>query len=320
MSTEANRITELATKLGFNPVTLEKVIRLGEALELINEFLPEYSQQLALRGGTPLNLATDRAVPYRLSIDLDFDIVTELSGPDLDAFRDELETKLVGGFKKKGFNPGRARGFHSGGAIRIQYQSYFHRTEQIKLDLNYLNRKPFIPPVKTKLWQPEGFVRPSAQVISLPEIVTGKICALIDRAAPRDFFDVYTLGEVGLGNAIGGDNRKYFLVGLSMLREPFWKRLKRKPLLVTQAAVEAELDIVISHQVDGNKLTSIVQSLLASHLTLSENERSFIEKINVGELKTELISSDKAFQGKLHSHPGLQWKLKNAQEHSLSRS
>ncbi len=51
-------------------------------------------------------------------------------------------------------------------------------------------------------------------------------------------------------------------------------------------------------------------------LPFSENEIEFLDRLNDrGQIAPELLTEDPALQGKIDSHPGLQWKALNVRRH-----
>ncbi len=156
--------------------------------ELLVRVLPNIAREtcFALKGGTAINLFV-RNLP-RLSVDIDLvylpieDRTTSLTGINsaLNRIADSLE------FSSPAYEVIRQI---EGRSKRLLVRS----TEtQIKIDLSPVLRGSVFPPVMMTVSEPveESFGFAEIQVLSLPDLYGGKICAALDRQHPRDLFDV----------------------------------------------------------------------------------------------------------------------------------
>jgi predicted nucleotidyltransferase component of viral defense system len=81
---------------------------------------------------------------------------------------------------------------HSGRHFKLLYRG-IHRTDYIKIDADYLNRSPLLPPVTLQVESSPGTV--AFPLNSTPELIGGKLKALLGRVVPRDLFDICNIAR-----------------------------------------------------------------------------------------------------------------------------
>jgi hypothetical protein len=187
---------------GFRPEVTEKVIRLLMVLDRMSAH-PILSSRVCLHGGTALNLFV-LGVP-RLSVDIDLNYIGHPDREQMLADRPSVEQAVVDVATELGFavRPGRAE--HSGRSFRLQYQGRLG-LDTVKVDLDYLNRSPLLPPT------PRTVVLPSGAEVSFPlnsgiELIAGKLKALVERVAIRDLYDVNRIAAIFPSALDGPDDR-----------------------------------------------------------------------------------------------------------------
>lgn len=177
----------LTVERGFDPAVIEKVERL---LEVLDSFTlnPYLAPRLVLHGGTALNVF--HANLPRLSVDIDLAYVgsSELAVMRQERPRIDSEVRRVG--SKLGYIVRSLHDEHAGQSYRLTYG-----VDYIKIDVNYLDRVPLLEP--QIMVCPRCSPEVSFSVRPLPELLAGKLGALIDREAPRDLYDVYRLARDG---------------------------------------------------------------------------------------------------------------------------
>lgn len=185
---------------GFEAPVIEKVERLLEILDAIGAN-PILAQRLVLHGGTALNVF--HANLPRLSVDIDLACVGSLTAQKMKAERPivDAEIRLLG--RKLGYTVRSLHDEHSGRSYRLGYGA-----GAVKIDVGYLARVPLLEPVVVACPRCSPTVRFST--LQLPELIAGKVCALLEREASRDLYDLATLSEStsapdlgsGLGRAV----------------------------------------------------------------------------------------------------------------------
>ena len=180
----AQTLQRLANETGYQPGTLEKVLRL---LDLLREGDPILSERLVLKGGTALNvfhLGLDR-----LSVDIDLNYIGALDRAELERERPAVENVIDRLLASQGYGIRRRPSEHAGGKWLSRYASALGGNATLELDMNYMMRQPLFGATRMASC-PLGNIRADGVlVLDLHEVVAGKIVALVDRRAARDLFD-----------------------------------------------------------------------------------------------------------------------------------
>src|SRR3989449_8392001 len=193
MKLDQDELTRLAGEHRFQVAALEKVIRLGD---LLVEFSrnPLLRDGLLLKGGTALNLCF--GPPLRLSVDLDFNYVRAEGRDQMLADQPELERAIRRIAETRAYRVQASRDEHAGRKLFLGYQAASGTPDRIEVDVNYLHRVPLVSPIERTCWQPGQYPAPQARLVGVEELAAGKLCALLDRAAPRDLYDAVRLPEL----------------------------------------------------------------------------------------------------------------------------
>jgi hypothetical protein len=309
----------VAQDTGYRVETLEKVIRLGElAAEVVRH--PLLGRVLALKGGTALNLAF--GPPGRLSVDLDYNYVGAEEREGMLEQRPEVERAVTAVAGAGGYQLQWSRAEHAGRKAYLRYLSTAGMADRIELDLNFLHRVPLDPPFMAELWQPGNTERPTVMVVGVVELVSGKVLASLDRAAPRDLYDVPRLPSIVGDSWSGLRTRALFVALAGMLDHPVhsygldrWRR-------VTERAVEEQLHPMLaeSERPRAADLREAAWAVVGPLLELTPAAREYTDRIQVGELRPDLLfPDDEELASRVGRHPALLWKAENARRHRKAR-
>ncbi len=304
-----------ARETGYRADTLEKVVRLGDLAGEVARH-PLLGSVLALKGGTALNLCF--GPPARLSVDLDFNFVGSEDREDMVERRPLVERSLKALARSRGYELQWSRAAHAGRKAYLRYISSAGVADRIEVDLNFLHRVALDPSFLAELWQPADAERPSLTVVGIGELIAGKLCALLDRGAPRDLFDASRLPEV-TGAAWGSPRLRSLFVALAgTLNHPVhtygpdrWRR-------VDDRAVREQLHPTLGHhrRPTGQELREAAWTVVEPLLALEPGEREYTDRLQVGDLRPELLfPTDPETSARLARHPALLWKAQNARRH-----
>ncbi|MDR1431347.1 MAG: nucleotidyl transferase AbiEii/AbiGii toxin family protein [Propionibacteriaceae bacterium] len=169
----------------FQPRVAEKVVKLLLILDRIGRH-PLLKPRLCLHGGTALNLFVLGAP--RLSVDIDLNYIGSTDRDVMIAERPAVEKSVIAVAGELGFALTVGAAQHAGRSFRLQYQGQ-HGHDQVKIDLDYLNRSPLLLPV-TKAVSISAGAEVSFLLNSDIELFAGKTKALLERVAVRDLYDV----------------------------------------------------------------------------------------------------------------------------------
>lgn len=315
MRPDARELRAAAAVSGFAAETVEKVVRLGELLDEVSRH-PLLGHVLALKGGTALNLALDP--PPRLSVDLDFDLVGAAELAAMRRERPRVEAAIARIARALGYRVQVSRDEHAGRKHFLGYTDLFGGPSRVEIDVNYLHRVPLAEVEILPVWQPEGMPRPVARCLSLEEIAVGKLCAALDRGAPRDLFDVASL-PARLGRRWGSQRfRRVFVALGATLPRPLAEYGPRRFARATPAAIARTLAPMLraAEAETLPDLSARAWDVVAPLVALDDAEREFHRRIGQGELLPELLfPDDPGLAGRLAHHPALLRKAENAKRH-----
>lgn len=308
-------INEKAKERGFQRDTLEKVVRLYYVLKDMSE-IPLLRDNLALKGGTAINLAYFN-LP-RLSVDIDMDFTRSGKMEDLRPIRNEIKENLFDLLQSQGYTIGKlGKELHTLDQWTFNYNSVAGNNDHIKIELNYGIRNHILPiterDIQLNIVSDSGIRIPTLHPI---ELFATKINALIERSAVRDLFDVYSLSKS------------------NMLSSPEERDMLKKGIVFYQTiGVEGtskkEIDLSKIMEVSPSKIKSQLIPLLPagqkffpidaakenttqflkSVLTLSPKEREYLETFSKGSYKPELLFEDRAILQRVENHPMAIWKI-----------
>ena len=311
---------EVACETGYRAETVEKVTRLGElAAEVARH--PLLGNVLVLKGGTALNLCFGS--PPRLSVDLDFNYVGAEDREKMLEQRPVVERAIAAVARARGYRLQWSRAEHAGRKAYLGYKSTAGVADRIEVDLNFLHRVTLDPPFRADLWQPGDAERPTVNVVGVAELVSGKLCATLDRAAPRDLYDAPRLPGVA-GTAWGSPRLRSLFVALAgTLDHPVHSYSSDRWRRVTDRAVEEQLhpNLTERDRPSAAELREAAWTVVGPLVTLTPAQREYTDRLQAGELRPDvLFPDDHELAGRLARHPALLWKAENARRHKRRKS
>ena len=312
MKPSLERLVALAATTGFRVETLEKAIRLGDIVADVGRH-PLLSPALALKGGSALNLCFGE--PRRLSVDLDFNYVASVDRARMVEDRPEVERAIETIASGQGYRVQRSHDEHAGRKLFLGYAGAQGTADRIEVDLNFLFRLPLHGLVRASLWQPGDLERPAITIVGLEELSAGKLCALLDRLAPRDLFDVCSLPRIARTVWRTRRFRRLFVALASTLPHPLHSYGQDRLTRVTDRSIVRELHPMLmqGERPAAAELRRTTWDVIGPLLALDDVEREFTDRIQRGELAPEvLFPDDEELAARLRQHPALLWKAENA--------
>lgn len=304
-------LDRLAADTTFRSDTLEKVLRLERLLNQVRRH-PFLADRLALKGGTALNLFFAGSVP-RLSVDLDLNCVRPVERDEMLREKPEVERAIRIIAEGDGYRLQWAREEHAGRKIYLWYRSALGSNDHIEVDLNFLHRVPLVPAVERDGWTPDADHPCRALVVGTEETLAGKVLALLDRGAPRDVYDVAAVGS-GRCPYDAALFRPLFVALSGVLDRPVTSYpVPHRPTL-RQAELEVALAPVLrlGERPDLARLAESIRPLVLPLVTLSDDERAYVEGIQWGDFHPELVVKGRPeLLERVQRHPGLLWKVEN---------
>lgn len=302
-------INSLKDKTGFNAANIEKVLRLLDVLDFINngELLKRF--KLVLKGGTAINLAFTNLM--RLSVDIDLDYVGVLDKEQTIKDRAEI-VNIIDQFMVRNEYVISRKTRES--AILVSrtygYTNAFENKDVIKLDINFIDRVHITPDIIKKcecLGKEVTLLTPSKE-----ELIAMKITALLSRSKPRDLYDTIKLKEVESFNK--NKIRKLVLFYLSIdnifeINDSIFDGINK----ISQDSIKRELYPVISKAEYFNleSAKEEVITFLKDVLTLSENENKYLKDFAKGKYDPSLLFENVKEVENAKNHPMAKWRVKN---------
>lgn len=310
---DKNYIGRKAAELGFIRDTLEKVYRLADVLEYLNSN-PILKENLALKGGTAINL-TIFNLP-RLSVDIDLDYLGADSRDEMIKNREVINLTisrfmLTGGYSlsPKTKNP------HSLDSWVYEYVNMAGNRDNLKIEINYSMRMHIFPANEMAIIAEPFESEYKVNCLSAIEIFGSKINALLSRAAARDLYDIYNMIRLGLFN-----EKESVLLRKSAV---FYAAVSAKEINnnfdtkaidnISNNKIRTDLYPVITKR-DEFDLTSakkLVIDYITTLMVLTSQEKEFVGRFENKEYLPALVFEDEDILKRIGKHPMALWKMQN---------
>jgi predicted nucleotidyltransferase component of viral defense system len=307
---------QCSAETGFQVGALEKVVRLGEfAYQVgIHSFL---GKVLALKGGTALNLCF--GAPGRLSVDLDFNYVGQADRAKMLEDRPRVESGLAQLASRLGYQVQQSREEFAGRKIFLRYRSVQGSPDSIEADINYLFRVPLAGIEERALWQPGKLDHPRIRLVSLEEVLIGKLLAFFGRCMPRDAWDLANLPREA-ADQVGTDLFRARFVALSAtLAHPLnTYDLSRVHQAISDSNIANQLVpmLIVGAVPMRADLVEASWNLAGRFVELEPREHAYVVAVDHGDLPLEVLFPDQPNEAaRLARHPALLWKIANVRAH-----
>lgn len=301
-----------AKKYCFITNTYEKVLRLTKILNYI-QTTPILHDNLALKGGTAINL-TIYDLP-RLSVDIDLDFTTNVAREEMLKIRKTITETLLTYMDKNGYllDP-RSRQHHALDGFKFNYVNSSGLNDVIKIEINYMLRCHILEPVTVKNKELGLIESIDIRTLHPYEIFGSKLVALMTRLTPRDLYDFYNLFKYDVFTneelsmirkcaiyyrAIGNEDGNYEFE-ISNIKQISSRDIKRFLYPVIRSDERFALDDAIE----------IVTNKFDKYFIPNENELLFLENFKNKKYTPELLFDDKTIVDTIINHPMAIWKTK----------
>lgn len=310
-------IEETSSKTGFIKSTLEKVERLLNILEWINNH-EKLSKLLALKGGTAINTAVFNFP--RLSVDIDLDLAENLTKDEMIKERENIHNLLVKYLNSNDYriNIEKSKNVYALDSIVAEYEDIRGNIDNIKIEINYMNRVHILETKQLKITT-DIFEDKQLEIhcIHPIEIYAAKLCALLSRTTARDLFDVYTLSKYDLFDK----EEKQLLKQCFMLEYIAVNNYKLEDLDIERIEKLEKQDIktkLLPTLKDRNprksnvdEMKQAVRKYLKDILIVNDNTKEFYDKFQKGIYQPELLFDNEEIIKRIKEHPMIMWKLNN---------
>lgn len=311
-------IAEMSRQTGFDPVNLEKVLRLKN---LLNEFdiHPLLRDTLVLKGGTAINVFESN-LP-RLSVDIDLNYVGQLEKEAMTAERPRLEQAVLQVCRGLGYRIQPGTNEHAMFQLYLAFTNHARRQDTIEVEINFLMRVCALARKRTKAIRRLADEPPCEfPVLAIEELMAGKLKAMIERRHPRDLYDIYRF--VLAAPAHDPELLRKLTVLFASTLNPDLRAYKVERFdAISQQEVERLLYPLLRAEdrptVKG--MLPTVRPLLASVLE-HQRERAFLEALAAGKYEPTLLFPNRLdIATGISRHPALLWKAQNVADYLVRK-
>ena len=308
-----NYLDNKAKEHGYITNVFEQVIRLLAVQSFVSDH-PLLKANLALKGGTAINLVYFDVL--RLSVDLDFDFTRILTKEDIFDPRNEIRSVLRTYMVNNGYGfSDKSRQHYSMDSEIFSYVTSSKSKNNIKVDINYLARAHVLPTKVRKMYA-FGLCEPiSVNTLHPIESFASKMVALLSRCAARDLFDVLNIARHVTFTELQKDMLRKCVVFYSALSAVpgFDPTDLSKIDSFVQSDVRRNLAILLKKGASFNLACARdeVKAFLKDLIVLSKDEKTFLTEFHMGSYRPELIFSG-AQLSRIKSSPLALWKTQNA--------
>lgn len=257
--------------MGFIRDTLEKVYRLADILEFMN-FNPILKDNLALKGGTAINL-TIFNLP-RLSVDIDLDYLRTDSREEMLQKREIINKTISKYMIAKGYTPSsKSKNPHSLDSWIYDYTNAGGNRDNIKIEINYSMRAHIFPAKEMKIITEYFASESKIKCLSTIEIFGSKI------------------------NAAKEINKSFDISAIDTIT----KHKIRTDLLPVMTKKET---------LDLDRVKEILIKYIKELMSLNPQEIEFLKRFENKEYAPELLFHGKDISERIKAHPMALWKIK----------
>ena len=310
-------INKIANETGFIQTTLEKVERLITILEWINND-EKLNKFLVLKGGTAINIAIFNFP--RLSVDIDLDFAINMQKDDMVETRKYIHNIINQYLKANNYqvNENKSKDVYALDSIVAEYIDIKGNKDNIKIEINYMNRTHILETKKLKL-NTDIFKDRNLEIncVNPIEIYATKICALINRTTSRDLFDVYTLSKYDLFDKSEKELlRKCFFLNYIAICDYKLEDMKIDVIeKLNKQDIKTKLLPTLKDRNPKNNNIDImklkVREYLKDILIIDNKVEEFYNKFKQNIYEPELLFDDDEIINRIKLHPMISWKLQN---------
>jgi len=303
-------IDKQARLFGYQSSSFEKVARLIDVLRFLNE-TQEMQDNLALKGGTAINL-TIFNLP-RLSVDIDLDFAQNLTKEETKIKRERIKSVLEQHMTAEGYTKSpKSKETHILDSYVYSYMNTAGNTDNIKVEINYSLRCHVLPTEKITIKTADTFSNFEAHTLSPIEIYASKIVAFDDRAAARDLYDLNNMIYYGLFDEQQLEMLRkcavfYSAITGDIAEQPF---TFNKTDSINYHKIKTDLYPMITNKerFDLEVTKERVTSFLQDFMTLNDSEKSFLHQFGLGKFKPEILFNDPQIIERVSGHPMAVWR------------
>lgn len=304
-----------AKEMGFVRDTFEKVCRLADVLTFIEQDAV-LENSLVLKGGTAINL-TIFDLP-RLSVDIDLDFSANLPRDEMLEKRRLITERIEKYMAANEYSCSeKSKHYHALDSFVFGYKNAAGMQDNLKIEVNYTLRCHVLDGRRRTVrlpWLENGLAVLSLNPI---EIFASKIVALMNRAAPRDLFDLTNMLRFGLFDESEQDLLRkctvfYSAIGSEEISATF---SFDSIAAITQNRIKTDLLPVLRDSAffDVKAAQQECIGYLNQLLKVTESETEFLKSFRERQYQPALLFSDAEILSRISTHPMALWKCRGTE-------
>jgi predicted nucleotidyltransferase component of viral defense system len=293
---------------GFNPVQIERVLRISDILENISS-VPFLRKRLALYGGTALAFVHFDEIE-RLSVDIDFNY-RHIDTEDWGNVRDQVDENLKVVLYSLGYTDDNIKinPSYSLNRFIVNYVNHTGRLDEIKIEIGYMRRIPVLETDREYDFYHIGS-RNRFKIMTpvREELFSNKWCTMLYRGSPKDLFDVYRILHASFDRelfrataVIDSLTRNAPLTAIQ--HEQRIREIKFDSSLLNLLYTQHEFNEKEVHEEVTNFTQRVIDELSVDEVQLIE---SFYEKL---ELDDKFLGKMDGLNHGIKEHPLIKWQI-----------
>ena len=305
-----------AKELGFVRDTFEKVCRLADVLAFMESDLL-LADSLALKGGTAINL-TIFDLP-RLSVDIDLDFSKDVSRESMLAEREQIKEHIQKYMAAAGYTLSlRSKQYHALDSFVYEYVNAGGVKDNLKIEINYMLRCHVLSVSRRPVHLPWNDQKLTVLSVDPLEIFSAKTVALLNRAAPRDLYDMFNMQKYGLFDGTQEQLfRKCIMFYAAVASETVPEHFDLNDIgNISAQKIKTDLTPVLrrGERFDPASAQKQVRDYLADILKPENTELSFWQAFAAEKYQPALLFDDTDILSRIEHHPMALWKCGGHQD------
>jgi len=186
----------IQSRYPYSLTLLEKVCRMSDTLERITQ-IPFLRERLSMYGGTALNFIHLREI-RRLSVDIDFNYRHRGEEADWGEIRAEIDENIKEVLGSLGYADQEIKidASYPLSRFTVKYRNHLGAEDSFKIETGYMKRIPILASDEYMSFTHLGTGRSfNVKTPRREEIYANKLVTMLDRATPRDLYDVASISE-----------------------------------------------------------------------------------------------------------------------------
>ena len=300
---------KISIDAGFNPVQIEKVLRISDILENISS-VPFMRKRLALYGGTALAFVHFKEIE-RLSVDIDFNY-RHIDEEDWGDIRDQVDENLKVILYTLGYTDDNIKidPSYSLNRFIVNYTNHTGRLDEIKIETGYMRRIPVLETdMEYDFYHIGTHNRFKIMTPVKEELFSNKWCTMLYRGSPKDLFDVYRIIDAPFDRelfrttaVIDSLTRKTPLTAIN--HEQRIREIKFDSSLLNLLYTKHEFDEKEVHEKVIKFTQGVIDELSDDEVQLIE---TFYDKLEIDENITGKMNG---LHNGIEDHPSIKWQIR----------